>query len=187
MRRLVALVVASLPFAAAMAADTYSIDPRHTYATFKIVHFGYSTQHGRFNGVSGKFTLDAAAGTGKIEAVVDVNSLDMALDELTTHLRSPDFFNAAQFPTIRFASEKLKFEGGNLVGATGSLTLHGVTRPVQLTVSGFKCGNNPMNQKAMCGGNVSTSIKRSDFGMTTFLPAIADEVEIEIPIEAYKE
>ena len=81
------------------------------------------------------------------------------------------FFNTAKYPTITFKSNKLVFEGDKVVAAEGDFTLLGVTKPVKLAVSNFKCGPNPMNKKEMCGADISTTIKRSDFGMTKYLPA----------------
>jgi polyisoprenoid-binding protein YceI len=103
------------------------------------------------------------------------------------HMAADGFFNTAKFPTITFKSNKLIFEGDKLVGAEGDFTLLGVTKPVKLTVSNFKCGANPMNKKEMCGAEISTTIKRSDFGMTKYVPAIGDDIKISSAVEAYKQ
>ena len=102
-------------------------------------------------------------------------------------MMSPDFFNVEKFPTMYFKSSKLKFDGDKLVGADGELTLLGVTKPVSLNITGYRCGNHPMTKKAMCGADVTTSIKRSDFGMGYGLPAVGDDIKITIPVEAFKD
>lgn len=171
----------------AFAAETYTLDPTHTYPIFEVNHLGFSTQRGRFNKTSGKITLDRDAKKGTIAAVVETASIDMGLDKWDTHMKSDDFFNVEKFPTMEFKSDKLKFDGVRLTGAEGTLTLLGVTRPVKLSITNFKCGEHPMNKKPVCGTEVTTSIKRSEFGMTKYVPAVGDEVKISFPVEAYKD
>lgn len=179
------LLVAGL--SSVSAAETYTIDATHTYPMFEVNHLGFSSQRGRFNKASGKITLDREAKTGRIEAVIDVGSLDMGLEKWDAHLKSEDFFNAEKFPTMEFKAERLKFDGAKLIGADGTLTLLGVTKPVRLDITQFKCGEHPMNKKPMCGAEVSTKIRRSEFGMTKYVPAVGDEVKIFFPVEAYKD
>lgn len=186
MKRFVPLVLAAaLPFSA-LAADTYNFDPAHTFPSFEVSHLGFSIQRGRFNKTAGKVTLDAAAKSGSIEVVIDTASIDTGNEKLEAHLKGEDFFFAEKFPSITFKSDKLKFEGENLVGADGDLTIRGVTKPVSLAVQNFKCGAHPFNKKPMCGANVTATVKRSDFDVKYGLPAIGDEVKIAIQIEAYK-
>jgi polyisoprenoid-binding protein YceI len=111
----------------------------------------------------------------------------MGLDKWDTHMKGPDFFNVEKFPTMYFKSTKLKFDGDKLVGAEGEFTLLGVTKPVSLNVTGYRCGSHPMTKRAMCGADVTTSIKRSDFGMGYGLPAVGDDIKITIPVEAFKD
>lgn len=178
------LAVASSAYA---APETYQIDPRHTYPVFEVNHLGYSLQRGRFNKATGQIVIDTAAKKGSVQLSIDVASLDMGLPDWDKHMLSEDFFNAAKFPTITFQSDKLTFDGDKLVGADGTLTLLGVSKPVKLTVNSFTLGNHPMTKKAMGGANISTTIKRSDFGMAKMVPAVGDEVKIVVPVEAYKE
>ena len=186
MTRFIPFVVAvALPFSA-LAADTYVFDSSHTFPSFEVAHLGYSIHRGRFNKTSGKAVLEMAAKSGSIEVVIDAGSIDTGGEKLEAHLKSEDFFFVEKYPTITFMSEKLRFDGENLVGADGSLTIRGVTKPVSLLVQNFKCGAHPFSKKAMCGANVTTTIKRSDFDMKYGLPAVGDEVKIAIQIEAYK-
>jgi len=175
---------AALP---AFAADSYTIDPAHTFPGFEINHLGFSSLRGTFNGTSGKIVLDAAGKGGSIEAIIDLASVTTGQAKRDEHLKSPDFFEVAKYPTMTYKSSKLKYNGTNLAGADGELTLHGVTKPVTLTMTNFNCGANPMSKKPTCGGNATATIKRSDFGITTGIPAVGDEVRISIEVEAIKD
>jgi polyisoprenoid-binding protein YceI len=173
--------------APAFAADTYNIDPFHTFPTFEVNHLGFSTQRGRFDKTSGTVVLDSAAKKGSVDLTIEVASLSMGFPVWNEHMAADGFFNTAKFPTITFKSNKLIFDGDKVVGAEGDFTLLGVTKPVKLAVSNFKCGPNPMNKKEMCGAEISTTIKRSDFGMSKYVPAISDEIKISSAVEAYKQ
>ena len=173
--------------APAFAADSYTADPTHTYPSFEINHLGFSTTRGSFEKSQGKITLDPAAKSGSIDITVDTASISTGLAKRDDHLRGEDFFNVAKFPTMTFKASKLRFSGDKLVGADGDLTLLGVTKPVSLTIDSFVCGNHPMNKKPLCGANATTTIKRSEWGMKAYVPAVSDEVKIAIQIEAFKD
>ena len=169
------------------AADSYSVDPDHTYPNFEINHLGFSTMHGRFGATSGKIVIDSAAKSGSMDITIDATSINTGHAKRDTHLKSEEFFNVGKFPTLTYKATKLKFDGDKLTGADGELTLLGVTKPVSLAVTAFKCGPHPMNKKPMCGANATATIKRSDFGLSTYVPAVADEVMISIEVEATKD
>lgn len=171
----------------ATAADSYTVDPAHTFPNFEINHLGFSTMHGRFGATNGKITLDTAAKSGSIDITIDATSIDTGHAKRDTHLKSDEFFNVAKFPTLAYKSSKLKFNGDKLSGADGELTMLGVTKPVSLAVTAFNCGPHPMNKKPMCGANATATIKRSDFGLSTYVPAVGDEVKISIEVEAGKD
>lgn len=173
--------------AGAMAADSFTIDSRHTFPVFEVNHLGFSTQRGRFNNVTGKIMLVPSQKSGSIEVNIDSASIDMGMDAWDKQMRGEDFFNVEKFPNMSFKSTRLVYDGDKLVGAEGDFTLLGVTRPVKLEVKGFTCGTHPINKKALCGADISTTIKRSDFGMTKYLPGIGDTVVINIPVEAFKD
>ena len=187
MKKPIAILLASLLAAPALAADNYTIDSRHTWPVFEVNHMGFSTQRGRFDKSSGKITLDTAAKKGSVELVIETASLDMGLDKWDEHMKSEDFFNVAQFPTMRFTSDKLVFDGDKVVAAEGSFTLLGVTKPLTLTVNNFRCAPHPMAKKPACGADITATIKRSEFGMTKYVPMVSDEVKISSPIEALKD
>jgi polyisoprenoid-binding protein YceI len=170
-----------------LAADSYTVDSSHTYPGFEISHLGFSVMRGTFDTTTGKITLDPAAKTGSIEISIDTASLDTGHAKRDEHLRTDEFFNVAKFPTMTYKATKLRFNGDKLAGADGELTLLGVTKPVALTLTHFHCGPHPMNKKQVCGANATASIKRSEFGMATYVPAVGDEVKISIEVEAFKD
>lgn len=195
MPRLSSVLLALLaPLSAMAAPQTYNVDPTHSYPNFSVNHLGMATIHGRFDKMSGKIVLDQAAKTGSLEARIATASVSTgdgkradgtrSRDE---HLRAADFFNSAEFPEMVYKSTKFNFNGEALESVEGALTLLGVTKPVKLQVTSFKCGPHPFNKKPMCGANVEGSIKRTDFGMKFGVPAIADEIKLAIGIEAYPE
>ncbi|WP_374089963.1 YceI family protein [Methylomicrobium lacus] len=183
---LASIVAATFSFSVA-AADSYTVDPRHTFPSFEIDHLGFSIQRGRFNQTEGRITLAPASASGSIDIVIDAASISTGLADLEKHLRGEDFLDVARFPKILFKSKQLAFDKEKLVGADGDLTLHGVTRPVHLTVDRFHCGVNPISMKNVCGANATATIKRSDFDVDKYAPALADEVKVSIQIEAIKD
>jgi len=183
MKKLIA-ALSLLPLATWAAPETYQIDPSHTYPQFEVSHLGFSLQRGNFETVSGQIVLDREAKTGSIDVKIDTSSLDTGWPKRDDHLKSADFFNVAQFPTITYKAEQLEWSGDQLVAANGTLTLLGVSKPVKLAISQFLSANHPMSKKPACGGEASARIKRSEFGMKTYLPAIGDDVTLRIQVEA---
>ena len=172
---------------AAFAADTYTLDSSHTFPRFEINHFGFSTHHGQFNKTAGKLTLDRVAKTGSVDIVVQTSSIGTGDPKLEEHLRSPDFFNAEKFPTMTYRSKSIKFSGDAPVSAEGELTLVGITKPLTLMITRLICASHPYYKKEDCGAEVTATLKRSDFGMTKYLPALGDEVTLRIQVEAIRD
>jgi polyisoprenoid-binding protein YceI len=171
----------------AAAAETYTIDPNHTFPSFEINHMGFSTFRGRFDRTSGTVTLDTAKKTGSVDVTIDVDSISTGVDKLNTHLKTPDFFDAAKFPTITFKSSAFRFKGGKVVAITGDLTMHGVTKPVTLTVDSLVCKDHPFMKVPACGAGAHAVIKRTDWGIGSYPPAIlGEDVTLRIQIEAHK-
>ena len=192
--RLSALLAVCLPLSAMAAPQTYNIDPVHSYPNFTVNHLGMTTIHGRFDKMSGSFTFDRAAKTGSTELSIDAASLTTGdsvkgnrPQSRDDHLRSGDFFNVKEFPTMTFKSTKVNWTGDLPASVEGNLTLRGVTKPVTLTFERFKCGQNPFNKKDRCGGNAVGKIKRSDFGMKYAIPAVGDEIALNIEFEGDKQ
>lgn len=192
----VGISVAALPFSAAAQMETYAIDPFHTVPYFEIDHLGFATIRGMFSKPSGKFSIDRAAKTGSLEVAIPtatVNTGDpdregrpRTRDE---HLRTPDFFNSAEFPTMTFRSTAVKFGGDNPETVEGNLTLLGVTKPMALKVERWKCGPDPRTQgkRYQCGGNATGSFKRSDFGMKFGIPNVGDEVKLWMSFYGFRQ
>ena len=180
--------VAALGFgASALAADSYSIDPPHTFPRFEINHFGFSTHRGQFNRTAGKLVLDRAARTGSVEITVQTASIGTGDPKLEAELRGDKFFDVEKFPTMTFRSKSLKFSGDVPASAEGELTLLGVTRPLTLAITQVRCGIHPYAKKEDCGAEVSGTLRRSDFGMKAFIPLVSDEVTLHIQVEAWKD
>jgi polyisoprenoid-binding protein YceI len=176
------------PAAARAAADHYKFDPAHTQVIFSIEHMGLSHPFGRFDKTEGGYTFNPAdVEHSAVDATIDINSLDMGSDKWNEHLKSKDFFNAAQFPTMTFKSTKIEKTGEKTGKLTGDLTLLGVTKSVTLDVTYFKTAPHPMNKNMMSGFRATGTLKRSDFGMTAYAPMIGDEVEIMINVEGIRQ
>jgi len=193
-KRIAALALAVLPFAASAAPESYTLDPYHTFPNFTLDHLGVATIYGRFNKTAGKLTIDRAAKSGSIDLAVDTASVDTGDSDKGSrarsrdeHLRSADFFNAAEFPKMTYKSTGVAFSGDNPTTIDGNLTLLGVTKPLQLTVERFKCNPAQGTGKERCGGNATGKLKRSDFGMKTGIPNLGDEVTLLIMFEALKD
>jgi polyisoprenoid-binding protein YceI len=180
-----AALLSALPCSAEF--ETYTLDPNHTFPSFEIGHFGYSFQRGRFDRTAGRITLDTAARKGSADIAIDTKSVDTGHPKLEEHLRSDDFFNTAKYPQMTFKSDSFTFDGEKVKSAAGELTILGVTRPVTLNANHFYCAPHPMLKKKICGADFSATIKRSEFGMNKYLPALADEVLLRINVEAIKD
>ena len=187
------LVISALSLAAAGLAHaqsaTYAADPTHTFVTFEARHFGTSTLRGRFDKKEGSVTLDRTAKTGKAEFTLDATSVSTGVPQLDTHLKSKDFFNAAEAPTAKFVGDKFAFDANNKVtSVAGSLTMLGKTQPVTLTASNFNCYESPMLKREVCGGDFETTIARSQWGMSYGLNfGIPDNIRLLIQVEAIKQ
>jgi len=166
----------------------YAIDPTHTFANFEVMHLGTSTLRGRFDKKEGTVQIDRAAKTGKLDLTIDTTSVSTGVPALDKHLQSKDFFNAAEHPTARFVAERFTFEGDKVANIVGTLTLLGTTGPVTLAAARFNCYNNPILKREVCGGDFSTTIQRSAWGMRYGLDyGIPDDVRLVIQAEAIKQ
>ncbi len=178
-------LVAAAAFASAMAEPrTYVVDPTHMEVNYAINHVGFSTSKGRFSDVASVLVLDEAnPAASKVNATIKVASLDAGYDKRDTHLLSADFFDVAKYPTITFASTRVTPTGAKTAKVAGNLTLHGVTKPVVLDATIVGLGANPLTKAQSAGIHATTTVKRSDFGMTTYVPLIGDEVTITLDAE----
>lgn len=185
--RLLSVVALAVACGNAWAADSYTLDTGHSFPRFAINHFGFSTHRGQFNKTAGKLVLDRAAKNGSVEITVQTASIGTGDPKLEEHLRSPDFFNVEKFPTMVFKAKTIKFNGDVPASAEGELTLLGVTKPLTLVISNVVCAQHSFYKKEDCGAEVTGKLKRSDFGMTKYVPAVGDEVTLYIQVEAIKD
>lgn len=188
MKRLALLSLVTLFSTPALAApETYTIDENHTLPRFSYNHFGYSTQLSRFDKASGKITIDREKKSGTVEVTIDTTSINTGSSLFNEHIRGEDFLDTAKYPTATFTSKQFKFESEQLVAVDGTLTLKGISKPVNLTVTSFHCMPHPILKKDACGANATTVVKRTKFNMGKYAPNVGDEVTITIPVEATKE
>jgi polyisoprenoid-binding protein YceI len=165
-------------------AGTYRLDPSHTNVLFRLAHLGFSGYIGRFNKVEGKVVLDPKdLSKTTLEVTIDANSIDVNHAELEGKLKDAEAFDVANHPSISFKSTKLEQKDANRGTITGDLTLRGMTKPVTLDVILNGVGPHPMNQKTTMGFSATGMIKRSDFGLSKWLPMVGDQVQLIIETE----
>jgi polyisoprenoid-binding protein YceI len=190
---LITLLFANLPVFAADGtkvpdAEKYDIDPSHSEVVFGWNHFGFSNPTARFDKIEGSMLLDKADLTkSSISVSLPLESLDTHVAKLDEALKSPDFFDAAKYPTITFKSTRVDRVGENRLKITGDLTVHGVTKPVTLDAKVNKIGifEIPGVITAHAAGfDATTVIRRSDFGVTKYVPAVSDEIPVRITLDA---
>ena len=181
------LTLAGLAGTAQAQSATYAIDPTHTFVTFEASHFGTSTIRGRFDKKEGSVAYDKTGKTGKADITIDMTSVSTGVGPLDGHLKSKDFFNAAEFPTAKFVGDSFTFDGSKVTEVKGSLTFLGKTQPVALKAARFNCYDNPMLKREVCGGDFETTLVRSQFGSNYGLPGIPDNIRLLIQIEAVKQ
>jgi polyisoprenoid-binding protein YceI len=159
---------------------SYKVESYHTQVGFSISHFGFTNYSGLFSGATGSLQLDPAKlGTSKLDISIPVDSVTTTVSKLTDELKGDKWFDTAKFPKAAFVSTQVvrTAEGATV---TGNLTLHGITKPVVLHVRFIGAGVNPIDKAYTVGFEATGTIKRSDFGVTTYLPAIGDEVQLSI-------
>ena len=159
----------------------FVVDKSHAKIIFSTTHFGFSTYYGLFTDFDAKLDFDPKAPTASQLAVtVDLNGIDTTNPKLDNHLKSAEFFDVARFPTASFKSTKIEVTGPTTGRITGQLTLHGVTKPVVLDTTFNGGGVNPMTKAYVVGFNATGVVKRSEFGITTYVPVVGDDVLLTI-------
>lgn len=173
-------------FQLADAADTYEVDASHSMIIFRAKHMGVSYNYGRFNEFSGNLAVDETdAANSMIELEVKAASVDTGNEKRDQHLRSPDFFNAKQFPVITFKSTEVKKVDEDTLEVTGDLGLHGVKKSVTVEVAITGKGKNQQGT-ALIGFETTFTIKRSEFGMDYGIGAVSDDIRITVSVEGMK-
>lgn len=180
--------IAMLAASTQAAEQTFNFDTAHSTVVFRVSHNGLASVFGRFGTVSGSVSMDPENIAGAaISASLDSATLATNNERRDKHLKSPDFFNAGEFPTVEFKSTGLDIADGKSGTMTGELTLLGVTKPITLNVTVNHSGPHPDPREggvAAVGVSANGKVTRSDFGMTGFLPGVGDEVELWIEVEA---
>ena len=189
--RLLLCVIAGTAAAGAFAAPvTYNVDPEHTHPSFEVDHFGgMSVWRGKFNENKGTIVLDREAQAGTVDITIDMDSVDLGLEKLHTHLKGtdPGMFDVAKYPTATYKGKLAKFKDGAPTEVQGDLTLHGVTKPVTLTIRSFKCMAHPMKKKEFCGADAVGNFSREDFGINWGKAfGFKMDVKLAIQVEAFK-
>jgi polyisoprenoid-binding protein YceI len=186
MNRIVLASIAALLGASAFAAPvTYTLDPAHTYPSFEADHFGgLSVWRGKFDATSGTVVYDKDAKSGSIEVTVDMSSIDFGMQKLNEHAKSAEMFDTSKYPTATYSGKFTKFNGATPTEAQGTLTMHGVTKPVTLIIDSFKCIQSPMSKKEVCGADAKATFNRADFGVNFGDKyGFKQEVKLQIQVE----
>ncbi len=189
-RRITVLIACGLALALSLtgparAADNYEVDSAHSMLVFKVDHMGYSFSYGRFNDISGSFSIDEAnPANSSVTMTVQAGSIDTNSEQRDRHLKGPDFLNAGQFPEIRFRSKKVE-KSGDDYKVSGDFTLRGITKPLTVNLTRRKTGADPWGNHRT-GFNASFTIRRTDFGVNYNPQAIGDEVELMVAIEGIR-
>ena len=186
---IVAIVMASAVMAAPPAsptlgsvkAGTYKVESYHTQVGFSLSHFGFTSYSGFFSGATGSLRLDPAhPAANKLEVTIPVDSILTTVPKLTDELKGDKWFDVAKFPQATFTSTNVTFGSGGEATIAGNLTLHGITKPVILHAHLVGAGVNPIDKMYTVGFQASGTIKRSDFGVSLYAPALGDDVELSI-------
>jgi polyisoprenoid-binding protein YceI len=184
-----AAALAALSSTNVLAIETYRLDADHTFAHFAVVHTGVSSVRGRMGIIKGRANLDSANQSAEISVDLDPRSIDTGVKKLDAVLSDEMFFNVAKYKSARFSGHAVKFQDGVPMEFEGDLTLHGMTRPLHLTAERFvrKQVKILVLDRFVCGGDLQTTLKRSDFGLDKYSSMVSDEVRLTISVEAIRE
>lgn len=159
------LIVVAAAVPAFAEPFTYEIDPTHTFPSFEADHQGgMSLWRGKILSTSGKVVLDLAAKTGNVEISMDMSTIDFGYAKMNEHAKAADIFDVAKYPKAEYKGT-VRFKGDTPSEVDGNLTLHGVTKPVKLTINSFLCRANQQQKRETCGADASASFNRDDFGV----------------------
>jgi polyisoprenoid-binding protein YceI len=190
-RLVLALLLVTAP--ALAGAATWQIDPDHAFVEFKVKHLMVSSVKGTFTKVAGTLEADDAdLAKATVTVTIDTASLDTNIAKRDEHLRSPDFFDVAKYPTMNFTSKRVIVEGGKVSKVIGDLTIRGTTREVTLDVADFTPAIKDPWGKQRRGATATATINRKDFGLAwnklleTGGAVVGDEVKISLDIELIK-
>jgi polyisoprenoid-binding protein YceI len=165
----------------AVQPGAYVVEPNHTQIGFSVLHMGFTYYSGNFSNVSGTLQLDPSRlSVAKLDVTVPIGSVATTNATLDSELKGPQWFDADKYPTATFSSTKVTPVGPDRAEVAGTLTLHGVKQPATLTVRFIGAGTNPLDKKYTVGFEATGTIKRSEFGVKTYVPLVGDEVHLTI-------
>ncbi len=187
-RLITTLALSTAVVAPAFAAPvSYGVEANHTFPRFSYTHLGFTTQQSRFDKTTGTVVYDKEGRTGSVDIKIETSSVSTGSTLFNQHIQAEDFLDTAKYPTVTFKSTKVNFDGDKPVSIEGDLTMKGMTKRVTLTVTRFLAAPHPIQKKDTIGADAYTIVKRSDFNMGKYAPAVSDEVRIDIAIEALKQ
>ncbi len=187
-RLITTLALSAAVIAPAFAAPvSYGVEANHTFPRFSYTHLGFTTQQSRFDKTTGTVVYDKEGRTGSVNITVETSSVSTGSALFNQHIQGEDFLDTAKYPTVTFKSTKVNFDGDKPVSIEGDLTIKGITKRVTLTVTRFLAAPHPIQKKDTIGADAYTIVKRTDFNMGKYAPAVSDEVRIDIAIEALKQ
>ena len=165
--------------------QTFTIDPTHSRVSFTFDHLGFSHPLVQLEQIKGTLVVDQSDWTkSSVSVTMPLAGLHTGTDKLDEHLRSADFFDVGKFPNVTFKSAKVTKTGTDTLDITGDLSAHGITRPVTLHTRVNRIGENKLTSSQTAGFEADAVLKRSEFGMDEFVPAILDEVPVHITLSA---
>ena len=184
---MVALLVLYTPFSFGKPV-TYVIDPSHTFPAFEADHMGgLSLWRGKINSTSGEIILDKKNRTGYVTVVMEMDSIDFGNDKMTKQAKSDDMFDVEEFPQAKYEGILINFQDGSPTKVEGELTLHGITKKVDLEIKAFKCKLHPFKLREVCGADIRGNIMRDDFGISyAKMMGFKMDVALRIGVEAIK-
>jgi len=169
---------------AVYAGEIYNLEPTHSFVEFHYNHMGFSNPSGKWF-ATGNLNLDAKSlAKSSADITIKIGDIVTGVDKLNEHLKGPDFFDVAKYPTATFVSQKISNIHGKKFDLTGTLTLHGVSKPVTLHVTQNEWAVSKITNVKTAGFSATATIKRSDYGLSMYVPAVSDEVKLNIEIEA---
>lgn len=187
MKSLMLAAALTLGATGAFAAEKFTLDSSHSQVLFSYDHLGFSTTFGMFSGFEGEITFDAAdPAASAVSVSMPVMSMFTGWEQREGHFMSGDFFGAEEGDMITFTSTAIDVTGEDTAMITGDLSMNDITKSVVLDAKLNKSGTHPMANKEWMGFDATTTLLRSDFGLGAFAPAVSDEVEVRISLEAQK-
>jgi polyisoprenoid-binding protein YceI len=187
-RLITTLALSAAAVAPAFAAPvSYGVEANHTFPRFSYTHLGFTTQQSRFDKTTGTVVYDKEGRTGSVNITIETSSVSTGSTLFNQHIQAEDLLDTAKYPTVTFKSTKVNFDGDKPVSIEGDLTMKGITKRVTLTVTRFLAAPHPIQKKDTIGADAYTIVKRTDFNMGKYAPAVSDEVRIDIAIEALKQ